>query len=165
MAKSYLNQNVPTLGLKNNNPGNIRRSSEPWNGKVPFSLSRDLSFEQFYELRYGLRAVMRILVTYSKSGYSTISLMINRYAPPSDNNDTNAYINYVAQKTGLKPDQAITKLSGTLLIELTKAIVKMEIGPAVANQYITDQDYRDGFNIIGLDLNSIVLPAPKKKFI
>ncbi|MEO4005788.1 hypothetical protein [Flavobacterium sp. CAU 1735] len=165
MAKSYLNQNVPTLGLKNNNPGNIRRSKETWDGKVPFSLSRDLSFEQFYELRYGLRAVMRILVTYSKSGYSTISLMINRYAPASDNNDTNAYINYVSQKTGLKPDQPITKLTGTLLIELTKAIVKMEIGPSVANQYITDQDYRDGFNIIGLDLNSIVLPAPKKKLI
>lgn len=163
MAKSYLNQNVPTLGLKNNNPGNIRRSSEPWNGKVPFSLSRDLSFEQFYELRYGLRAIMRILVTYSKSGYSTISLMINRYAPASDNNDTSAYINYVSQKTGLKPDQAITQLSGTLLIELTKAIVKMEIGPSVANQYITNQDYSDAFSIIGLDLNSIVLPAPKKK--
>lgn len=46
-------------GLRNNNPGNIRRNSNVFQGeKIP---SSDRQFKQFKTLAYGYRAVFKIL--------------------------------------------------------------------------------------------------------
>ena len=46
-------------GLRNNNPLNIRRSSQPWRGKVANPTDKD--FEQFISMEDGLRAAFVIL--------------------------------------------------------------------------------------------------------
>lgn len=79
-----------TRGLRNNNPGNIRKDGTHWKGEV--EPSRDAAFKQFESMAWGYRAMFKCLNTYSrKYGLDTIRKMISRWAPPSEN-DTDAYI-------------------------------------------------------------------------
>ena len=68
----------------NNNPGNIRTSSTKWDGEVT---KPGEAFERFSDMHMGVRASVKILRTYgNKYGIDTINKIIDRYAPPSDNN-------------------------------------------------------------------------------
>lgn len=71
-------------GLRNNNPGNIRRSRVRYQGEV--RPSRDADFKEFETMAYGYRAMFVLLDTYSsRYGLHTIRSMLNRYAPPEEN--------------------------------------------------------------------------------
>ena len=81
-------------GLRNNNPGNIRRSKVKYQGEV--SPSRDPEFKEFETMAYGYRAMFVLLDTYrSRYGLTTIRQMLNRYAPPKEN-FTEGYVRFVA---------------------------------------------------------------------
>ena len=70
-----------TRGLRNNNPGNIRKSATAWQGLSP--TQTDASFFQFISPEYGIRALATILGTYMKNyGLVTVSDIISRWAPP-----------------------------------------------------------------------------------
>lgn len=153
MAKSFLNQSGLSRGLRNNNPGNLRRTSITWQGKIPFAQSKDSSFEQFYELRWGIRAMMRDLINDIGKGSKTITQLINQYAPPHENN-TAAYINSLVKSVGISAD-AVFELTEETLVLLCKAIVYVENGPANAAK-ITDADYRDALAILGMTLKKKV---------
>lgn len=81
-------------GIRNNNPGNIRRSSSRWLGIA--SYKTDLEFVQFESMDYGLRALMVLIRNYIKKGYNTPYKIIHRYAPKNENN-TAAYLSFVYQ--------------------------------------------------------------------
>ena len=50
-------------GLRNNNPGNIRRDRDKWQGEiVP---SQDQSFKQFSSMAYGYRALIKFCLLYT----------------------------------------------------------------------------------------------------
>jgi hypothetical protein len=67
-------------GLYNNNPGNIRKSPTKWLGEVD---GTDDAFETFQSPELGIRAIVRILLTYQRRhGLDTIEEMIGRWAPP-----------------------------------------------------------------------------------
>jgi hypothetical protein len=105
LISTKTNMGATTGGV--NNPGNIRNS-----GGVKFlgenSMPGD-TFKSFKTLDYGIRAMYVILNSYySKYGLNTISDIINRWAPPSDNNPTTAYVGYVADKTGIDPLAVVT---------------------------------------------------------
>lgn len=94
-------------GIRNNNPLNLRISGDNWQGLA----GDDGEFFQFESPFYGLRAAARTLRTYrAKHGLATISEIINRWAPDTEN-DTQSYIESVSQKTGLFPDQEILSAS------------------------------------------------------
>lgn len=88
-------------GIRNNNPGNIRRGSS-WKGLVPFLVDPtnnqryyDKSFCQFQSMEYGVRALIVLIRTYFyKHKLCTIEKIIFRYAPLSENNSY-SYINFV----------------------------------------------------------------------
>lgn len=46
-------------GIRNNNPGNIRRSSDPWQGLAKEQIDRE--FFKFKSSVYGIRALARLL--------------------------------------------------------------------------------------------------------
>ncbi len=148
MAKSFLNQKGLTPGLRNNNPGNLVRTDIKWEGKVPFSQSKDLTFEQFFELRWGIRAMMRDIIGDIKGGNNTVPGLIHEYAPAFQNN-TPAYIKQVLKAVGLAPDQIIS-LNEEMIISLCKIIVRVEIGPDA--NLITHSDYTDAIAILGIPL-------------
>ncbi len=119
--------NQTSRGIRNNNPGNIRWGEE-WQGLVPTAQRTDKSFCQFTSPEYGLRAMVIILRNYQrKYGLNTVSGIIKRWAPPNENN-TQAYINSVAQATGVAPDQRIDTGDSHFMTKLLQAIIKQENG-------------------------------------
>jgi hypothetical protein len=148
--KSYLGRTDLPRGLRNNNPGNLVQTSIPWQGKIPLSQNTDSRFEQFYELRYGIRAKMRDIISDYKKGLTSVSDLINEYAPSFENN-TAAYINTVANMIGFAPTMFIPELTEDLLVKIAKALHFVENGAAYKD-YLTDQDYQDALNILGIDL-------------
>ncbi len=123
-------------GYRNNNPGNIAKSSIPWDGKV--SPGTDSTYEQFSSMAYGLRALYKNLISYLHTGTNTISSIIRKW---SGGNNTDAYIRSVSADTGLSPSAVITADN---LIPLAKAIVKFENGI----QRLSDGDYQKAYGMI-----------------
>src|SRR3569832_207317 len=82
-----------TRGLRNNNPGNIRKTATDWRGEV---VGSDSAFETFATPEAGIRALAVLLRNYQrKYGLRTVRAIITRYAPPSENN-TESYVSAVA---------------------------------------------------------------------
>jgi hypothetical protein len=83
-------------GLRNNNPGNIRKNSTKWQGLS--DKQTDKAFFQFIGIEWGYRALIRTLQTYrNKYGCQTIADFIRRWAPENENN-TSAYITRVCRE-------------------------------------------------------------------
>ncbi len=108
-----------------NNPFNIRAvKANKWNGKTT---PEGAEFESFDTLENGVRAGIKILLTYfNKYNLRTIEKIISRYAPDNENN-TAGYIDFVANETGFEPNQAIEPNKENLW-KLSHAICKMENG-------------------------------------
>jgi hypothetical protein len=117
-------------GLRNNNPGNIRRSSVRYRGEVV--PSADPAFKQFETIVWGYRALFMLLHTYRKKhGLNTLREMIARYAPPTEN-DTGGYLRAVSARTGIPADRPLQTLDGTAMIPVASAISRVENGvPAI----------------------------------
>lgn len=96
--------------IRARNPGNIRyREDVVWPGQSGFIETVNGKFVMFdsYEngAAAGLANLRNYMQTYNKY---TISEIVNRWAPPTEN-DTNAYINFVSNATGLDPNQKLTE--------------------------------------------------------
>jgi len=90
-------------GIRNNNPLNIRVSNDQWQGAV----GDDGAFIKFNLASMGIRAAARILKNYrDKYGLNTVSGIINRWAPPVEN-DTESYVASVAGKVGVGAEQLL----------------------------------------------------------
>jgi len=114
-------------GLRNNNPGNIRQNSDNFLGEI--KPSTDPAFKQFESVEYGYRAIFVTLNTYQKKyGLSTIRAMISRWAPPKDNNDTEAYIRAVSSESGVPENSRITSTNKDVMIPIVAAMSHVENG-------------------------------------
>lgn len=112
-------------GLRNNNPGNIRKGGDVFQGEiVP---SGDTAFKQFKTMAYGYRAMFVTLDTYRKRGMNTIDSVIKRWAPPSENN-TETYIKKVADWSGVPRNKILSETSGSDYIQIVAAMSRMENG-------------------------------------
>jgi hypothetical protein len=112
-----------TRGQRNNNCGNIRLSSQTFQGEIK---STDKAFKQFKSLAWGYRALIKILQTYeSKYGCNTIRKIISRWAPANEN-DTRAYIRHVSVDSGFTPDAVIDLRKKDVAIKIARAISKQE---------------------------------------
>ncbi len=124
---TYLGDRKFPRGLRNNNPGNIRRGNHAWQGKITWSVSKDKEFEQFHKLWFGVRALIKLLLTYFvKYKLNTVGLIINRWAPDTENN-TEAYIASVCVLTGFKKNQVLIPNTDTIK-KLVYAICDHENG-------------------------------------
>ena len=93
-------------GIRNNNPLNIRRSADKWQGLK--AQQEDREFFQFSEMKWGWRAAFRLLchTYYEKHKLRTIRAIITRWAPPKENN-TEAYIRRVTDRIGIGADTVL----------------------------------------------------------
>ena len=113
-------------GIRNNNPGNIIQSSIPWQGKL--ANPEDSRFEQFDTPLNGIRALCKLLISYEEThGLKTVRGIINRWAPPVENN-TSAYVTAIAAAVGVGPDDVISTHGKETLARLCKAIIQHENG-------------------------------------
>lgn len=123
-----MTNSVP-LGIRLYNPMNIRISSSRWLGLV----GSYKGFCEFSSFEYGLRAGIVLLRNYIRRGYNTVSRIINRYAPPFENN-TDAYINYVCEFCHVDRDTRII-FGDDYFISLVIAVCFVE-----SKYYVTTQD-------------------------
>ena len=75
-------------GLRNNNPGNIRRNATDWAGLRAADFQLDPDFFQFIAMEWGIRAMARILKNYRRvHRISTLRAVSHRWAPENGGND------------------------------------------------------------------------------
>lgn len=141
MPKSFLNMPGYPLGLRNNNPGNIR-TGDNWQGMI----GANQGFVVFQDLSWGLRALGIDLANKIGNGYNTIQKIITRYAPTADNNDTAAYIGQMESLTGISRSKILTATNDTLL-RLIRGIIHVENGSPYYT-LITDSDINEGLSLI-----------------
>ncbi|UPS62261.1 structural protein [Providencia rettgeri] len=114
---------LPPRGIRNNNPGNIRHGDK-WRGLHPEQT--DKSFCRFIAPEWGYRALFILMRTYErKHKICSIREIINRYAPPVENN-TEAYIQRVAKELGVSPDDCLSVMQKDVLFALADAITRVE---------------------------------------
>ena len=114
-----------TRGLRNNNPGNIRKTATDWRGEV---VGSDSAFETFATPEAGIRALAVLLRNYQrKYGLRTVRAIITRYAPPSENN-TESYVSAVARRLNVGADLPINLEDSATLSALVQAVIKHENG-------------------------------------
>lgn len=112
-------------GLRNNNPGNIRKNSDVFQGETK---SSDSEFKQFETMAYGYRAMFKILSNYIRRyRLDTIRKIINRWAPKNEN-DTSAYITQVSSCSGIPADDPIDFRNREQMIRIVAAMSKVENG-------------------------------------
>jgi hypothetical protein len=110
-------------GLRNNNPGNIERTSVRWKGMA--SVQRDPRFITFTSPEWGIRAIARILLGDWREGQNTIASLIHEWAPPHEN-DTDAYVRAVGRACGVDPYAPCD--IPALLPKIIPAIIRHENG-------------------------------------
>ncbi|EEV5085267.1 hypothetical protein HFM13_002662 [Salmonella enterica subsp. enterica serovar Kentucky] len=141
-------------GIRNNNPGNLEYSkTNPWVGQT----GDDGRFAKFETPEHGIRALGRNLLSYQRQGIDTVNDIINRWAPPSDNNNTDAYIQAVCAQLGVTPDQPLDASNPDTLKALCASIIQHENG----SQPYSDQQLATGVSAaIGLSQ----LPTSTKRY-
>lgn len=114
-------------GLRNCNPGNIRKSPTRYLGEV--QPSKDPAFKQFESMAWGYRALFVLLDSYCRRGVRTIREIISRYAPPVENY-TEGYIRVVAESAGLPAESNVDMSDHDLMVRIAAAISRVENGRA-----------------------------------
>ena len=122
------------LGLRQNNPGNIR----PGAGFIG-ETGQGSGYAQFGSEEEGLRALARLLGTYSDEyGINTLRGLTSRYAPRSDNEASfDNYVSYLGEQLGMDPDEEFDLKSRR--DELIPAIVGFEQGRDFGDRYSQGQ--------------------------
>ncbi len=132
-------------GIRNNNPANIRWGDN-WQGLDKDGKKKDPSFCVFVHSKWGIRALCKVLMTYyNRHGLETVRGIINRFAPPVENN-TSAYVNHVAELLGVGVDDKINVLDTNVMFLLIIAIIRHENGQCP----YTDAEIRGGMLLAGM---------------
>jgi hypothetical protein len=106
-----------------NNPGNVDRTSIAWQGMS--SIQDDPRFIRFVAPQWGFRCAARILLGDYSEGCVTVHELINRWAPPVEN-DTSAYVRDVATRMNVDIDETLTLPD--VLLPMLKSIAIHEGG-------------------------------------
>ena len=142
-------------GYRNNNPLNIRYSwANPWKGKV--LNNTDGLFEQFTNMAYGYRAALYLIRKYIRNGYNTVEKIISRWAPESDGNYTQSYIDHVCEFAGLTPNTQVGVNDKDTILAMARAMSIIENGTTDKDGKNLQREYNlpnmdvinDGWNLL-----------------
>lgn len=156
--KTYTKNGSGARGVRNNNPGNIRKSRDVWVGQT----GNDGSFVTFATPAHGIRATGKNLLSYARQGYVTPEQIITRWAPPEDDNDTEGYIKFVSDYLNVPRDTVLDLTDLDTLTRLSMAIMIQENGQGEVSK-LSNDDISSG---IQSALGLVSLPsspnAPKR---
>lgn len=124
-------------GIRNNNPGNLNfvgQAGAVLETDVPVA---DRRFAKFPTMDKGILALINQLRLYFERGTNTVQSIISKWAPPTENN-TQAYIVYVARHMDVLPNTVLTPTAPILAL-LADAIIHLENGqqPVSGNQLLS----------------------------
>ena len=155
---------MKTRGQRNNNPLNIRHSTDRWQGAR--IQQTDPSFVQFESMAYGYRAAWRTLESYWKhfhrtNQYFNVTNIIGRWAPPTEN-DTQSYIRTVLKLSGLGGRENLPQPSRGVdtekLVNLIAAMTTVECGTPYTE--VDTEAIRQGFALAFPDKRSYARTQP-----
>jgi hypothetical protein len=114
-------------GVRFNNWLNIKEDLEKekdneWYGKA----GSDGTFLQFETAAQGVRAADKVLISYANKDINTVSDVIAAWAPPTDNNPTEDYIDYVADSLGIDEEAVIDLNDPEVRADLLSAMSMLE---------------------------------------
>lgn len=132
--------------FRNNNAGNIRHGND-WLGLS--EQQTDPDFCTFKTPAYGFRALVRLLRNYeSKYGLKTPRQLFTRWAPPNEN-DTEAYVRFIATSMGVGPDDVLDLGSPETLATLAMAVARKEGGRRPdGSDWFSKADARAGVEMV-----------------
>ena len=112
---------MPSLSVRNANPGNIRDGAFA-KAQLGYAGPGEKGFAKFMSWEDGLFAMLKLL---RSSRYRGLPLreIIGIYAPPSEN-DTGAYVQAVCERAKADPGKPIT--SPAVLLDVAAAMVRHE---------------------------------------
>ena len=115
-----------TRGERNHNPLNIRRSDRTrWLGQARQQTDRE--FVQFQCDLFGFRAAFRIMRTYIRlHQLNTLRLIIYRWAPPEDGNNTESYLSIVSERAKVHPSTPLAFEEESAIIAIVCAMAWVE---------------------------------------
>lgn len=131
-----------TRAERNNNPGNLNFAGQA--GAV-LEDGSNARFAKFGSTAEGVSALAKQLQRYGERGLDTVSKIINKYAPSSENN-TQAYIDALSKRLGVTGDQKLDLNDTTTLTGLIKGIARHEAG----SDYLSDSDLMTGLSMAGV---------------
>ena len=138
------------IGQRINNPMNLRQFGQGFLGDE----GEEDSFIKFQDPAYSYRAADMVLDKYGRDyGINTIEDMISRYAPPSDDNPTEEYIDFVSQKTGIGSGDPIDLQDPELRAQLMAPMAMLESRTQISPQDIQSQIQSIGQVAPAIDLN------------
>jgi hypothetical protein len=117
-------------GMRNFNPGNIEDG--PFARSQPGYVGTDGRFAKFDTMEHGIGAQAGLLGKYGEKGVNTVSAIVNRYAPPSENGKaTENYTRFVAGKLGVDPNAPLDLNNPQIRQSLALAMSQFENGRPV----------------------------------
>jgi len=120
-----------TVGMRNKNPGNIRATFINWQGETAESRGRETGFTEFENMFYGSRALLlNLYAQYRKDNPPTLTTVINRWAPPNEN-DTQNYVRFVSDETNIPLNEPLNFTNRSQVAAIARAITIMENGLSV----------------------------------
>jgi hypothetical protein len=125
--------NIPR-GIRNNNPLNIENGQ--FTQSQPGYAGSDGRFAQFTDAAAGTNAASALLDSYARRGLNTVSGIVNRWAPPSDNNPTSNYAASVAKQMGVDPNQPLDMSNPQVKSALISAMAGFENGQKMPPQQV-----------------------------
>jgi len=132
-----------TLGLDQNNPGNLRAGQGQTGAANGYAV--------FPTQEAGLSAMVRQIQLYeTRDGLRSINDIVSKYAPASENN-TAAYVDDVSKRTGIAADQQIDPNDKQAMTALVSAMIQHEQGkqPFTPEQIRAAVDQRMASNSAG----------------
>lgn len=135
-------------GVRNNNPGNLDRTATVWRGedRSATALASEKRFCVFETPQAGFRALAKTLLTYqNKHGLRTVRDMINRWAPPVENN-TEAYIAQVAREVGVGSREIVSLSKQVPLQRMVTAIARHENGGLFWSEAVIEAGVRQALS-------------------
>lgn len=115
------NGDAGTRSWRNNNPGNVEYTPRT---QGYGAIGTDGRFAIFPDEATGWQALRRLLM--EKYAKHSIADIMSKYAPRKDGNNTEAYIQFISQQTGMEPTRTINTMTDTELNALMQAIKRKE---------------------------------------
>jgi hypothetical protein len=158
----------PIRGLRNNNPGNIKFSpNSPWKGSVRDANGNyvnDGEFVQFDTPEAGIRAMTMNLLSYDNRGVNTVRGIASNWSAT----DRGAYIKFLSDQLGVKPDDVINVKDPAVMQQLVRGIIQMENGKVPYDPRQIETGIALGFNqdapvVAASTPNAPRLPSPSQQ--
>ena len=140
-----------TRGVQNNNPFNIKyNATNNWQGQT----GSDGTFCIFDTAEDGYRAAFILVINWNqKYGLDTVTGIISKLAPSTENN-TVAYIQDVANRLNVGPDDTLNMGDPNTLLNLGAAITNHEQGYLPWDTSVISAGLTDAFTAKGLSVTS-----------